>query len=229
MVWQELVASGRVSPSDFVRLTSTAAAQIFNIYPRKGVVRPGGDLSRGSARATPVRVLMDLCGGSPHATNVRPRPLPRAPGPGPQAGPRHAPPHAQIAEGSDADVIIFDPALEHTLSAASHHSAMDTNIYEGYRVQGKVCACGWLGLGGWGGGWGAGGGTLNREGAAPTGRSCSQERRMLFACRWVCSLVPVSLPAAGAHACKAPSSFPPVGLSHACFRQMSKAVGEALR
>ncbi len=44
----------------------------------------------------------------------------------------------QIAEGSDADVVIFDPALEHTISAASHHSAMDTNIYEGYRVQGKV-------------------------------------------------------------------------------------------
>ena len=38
VVWQELVNSGLLSPSDYVRVTSTAAAQIFNIYPRKGVV-----------------------------------------------------------------------------------------------------------------------------------------------------------------------------------------------
>jgi dihydropyrimidinase len=38
VVWQELVNSGQLTPSDFVRVTSTAAAQIFNIYPRKGVV-----------------------------------------------------------------------------------------------------------------------------------------------------------------------------------------------
>lgn len=38
MVWQEMVNSGLLSPSDFVRVTSTAAAQIFNVYPRKGVV-----------------------------------------------------------------------------------------------------------------------------------------------------------------------------------------------
>jgi len=42
VVWQELVNSGQISPSDFVRVTSTAAAQIFNIYPRKGVVSGGG-------------------------------------------------------------------------------------------------------------------------------------------------------------------------------------------
>jgi hypothetical protein len=80
MVWQELVNSGRLSPSDFVRVTSTAAAQLFNVYPRKGVVAPG----------------------------------------------------------SDADVVIFDPHRDHVISAASHHSAMDTNIYEGYAVRGKV-------------------------------------------------------------------------------------------
>lgn len=44
----------------------------------------------------------------------------------------------QVAEGSDADVIIFDPAVRHTISAKAHHSAMDTNIYEGYEVTGKV-------------------------------------------------------------------------------------------
>lgn len=43
-----------------------------------------------------------------------------------------------MAEGSDADVIIFDPAIQHTISAKSHHSAMDTNIYDGYRARGKV-------------------------------------------------------------------------------------------
>jgi dihydropyrimidinase len=43
-----------------------------------------------------------------------------------------------IAPGSDADVIIFDPSVEHTISAASHHSRMDTNIYEGKRIRGKV-------------------------------------------------------------------------------------------
>ena len=55
-------------------------------------------------------------------------------------------PLVQVAEGSDADVIIFDPSAEHTLGAATHHSAMDTNIYEGYRVTGKVR--GWVLSGG---------------------------------------------------------------------------------
>lgn len=63
-----------------MRITSTACAQIFNIYPQKGV----------------------------------------------------------IAAGSDADIIIFDPNQEHTISAASHHSAVDSNIYEGRKVKGKV-------------------------------------------------------------------------------------------
>jgi dihydropyrimidinase len=40
-----------------------------------------------------------------------------------------------IAAGSDADVIILDPESDHTISAASHHSRMDTNIYEGWKVK----------------------------------------------------------------------------------------------
>lgn len=42
MVWTELVASGKLAPTDFVRVTSTAAAHIFNVYPRKGLVRAAG-------------------------------------------------------------------------------------------------------------------------------------------------------------------------------------------
>ena len=76
----DLACAGLITPSRFVDIVSTAAAQAFGIYPRKGVIAPG----------------------------------------------------------SDADVIIFDPAVEHTISAASHHSRMDTNIYEGKRIKGKV-------------------------------------------------------------------------------------------
>eukprot|EP00854_Cymbomonas_tetramitiformis_P001362 gene1362-1963_t len=48
------------------------------------------------------------------------------------------PQKGHIAPGSDADVIIFDPTVEHTISATTHHSRMDTNIYEGYTMKGKV-------------------------------------------------------------------------------------------
>ncbi|WIA28115.1 hypothetical protein OEZ86_010692 [Tetradesmus obliquus] len=80
VVWQEMVVSGLITPRDFVRITSTAAAQIFNVYPRKG----------------------------------------------------------RIAPGSDADVIVLDPRVKHTISAATHHSRIDTNVYEGKQIQGKV-------------------------------------------------------------------------------------------
>jgi len=43
LAWHELVASGRATPSEYVRATSTAAAQAFNLYPRKGLVAPGSD------------------------------------------------------------------------------------------------------------------------------------------------------------------------------------------
>jgi dihydropyrimidinase len=41
-----------------------------------------------------------------------------------------------IAIGSDADLVVFDPEKRHTISAATHHSASDINIYEGTEVVG---------------------------------------------------------------------------------------------
>jgi dihydropyrimidinase len=43
VVWDAGVNSGRLTPSEFVRVTSTNAAQIFNMYPRKGIVAAGAD------------------------------------------------------------------------------------------------------------------------------------------------------------------------------------------
>ncbi|MEW5319999.1 MAG: hypothetical protein WDW38_011104 [Sanguina aurantia] len=43
-----------------------------------------------------------------------------------------------LAAGSDADVIVFDPRVTHTLGVGAGHSAMDTNLYEGMQITGKV-------------------------------------------------------------------------------------------
>ena len=43
VLWHHGVRTGRLTPNEFVRVTSTAAAQIFNIYPRKGAVEVGSD------------------------------------------------------------------------------------------------------------------------------------------------------------------------------------------
>ena len=42
-LWDEGVYSGRLSMQDFVALTSTNTAKIFNLYPRKGAIRVGAD------------------------------------------------------------------------------------------------------------------------------------------------------------------------------------------
>ena len=43
VLWHEGVNHGRITPNEFVRITSTNAAQIFNLYPRKGAVQVGAD------------------------------------------------------------------------------------------------------------------------------------------------------------------------------------------
>lgn len=72
------VAEGRITLNRFVEITSTAAAKIFGLFPRKGT----------------------------------------------------------IAVGSDADIVIFDPNEEMTISAATHHMNVDYSAYEGMRVKG---------------------------------------------------------------------------------------------
>jgi dihydropyrimidinase len=42
-----------------------------------------------------------------------------------------------LAVGSDADIVVFDPDKRVTISAATHHSATDYNLYEGTEVQGS--------------------------------------------------------------------------------------------
>ncbi len=42
-----------------------------------------------------------------------------------------------IAPGSDADIVIFDPNVRHTISAKTHHMNVDYSAYEGWQVQGK--------------------------------------------------------------------------------------------
>jgi len=43
-----------------------------------------------------------------------------------------------IAVGSDADIVIFDPEKEHTISAKTHHHRCDYSAYEGWKVTGKA-------------------------------------------------------------------------------------------
>jgi dihydropyrimidinase len=78
-MYSEGVHRDRISLNKFVEITSTMAAKIFGLFPRKGT----------------------------------------------------------IAVGSDADIIVFDPALKHTISADTHHMMVDYSAYEGREVQGK--------------------------------------------------------------------------------------------
>jgi dihydropyrimidinase len=78
VLWHAGVATGRLTPNEFVRVTSTNAAQIFNLYPRKGA----------------------------------------------------------IAVGSDADLVVWDPAATKTITTAGSLSKVGYNVFEGRTVQG---------------------------------------------------------------------------------------------
>jgi dihydropyrimidinase len=43
-----------------------------------------------------------------------------------------------IAVGSDADIVIWNPNAEHTISAETHHMNVDYNMFEGFKVKGNA-------------------------------------------------------------------------------------------
>ncbi|MGH9587517.1 MAG: dihydropyrimidinase [Acidobacteriaceae bacterium] len=43
-----------------------------------------------------------------------------------------------IAPGSDADIVLWDPNAEHTISADTHHMRVDYSMFEGFNVRGNA-------------------------------------------------------------------------------------------
>jgi dihydropyrimidinase len=43
-----------------------------------------------------------------------------------------------LQAGSDADIVIWNPDLKHTISAATHHMRVDYSMYEGITVRGNA-------------------------------------------------------------------------------------------
>ena len=78
MLWTYGVGTGRLTPNEFVAVTSTNIAKILNVYPRKGAV----------------------------------------------------------LVGADADLVVWDPEKEKTITASAQQSAIDYNVFEGRHVKG---------------------------------------------------------------------------------------------
>ena len=43
-----------------------------------------------------------------------------------------------LAAGSDADLVLWDPAADYTISAATHHMRVDYSMFEGFHVRGNA-------------------------------------------------------------------------------------------
>src|SRR5450432_2195487 len=48
------------------------------------------------------------------------------------------PKKGEIAPGSDADLVIWDPASDYTISSRTHHMRVDYSMFEGYQVRGNA-------------------------------------------------------------------------------------------
>jgi dihydropyrimidinase len=48
------------------------------------------------------------------------------------------PQKGEIAAGSDADIVIWDPAALYTISAKTHHMRVDYSMFEGFKVCGNA-------------------------------------------------------------------------------------------
>ena len=43
-----------------------------------------------------------------------------------------------LAAGSDADIVLWDPTVAHTISAQTHHMRVDYSMFEGFKVKGNA-------------------------------------------------------------------------------------------
>jgi dihydropyrimidinase len=48
------------------------------------------------------------------------------------------PKKGEIAAGSDADIVLWDPQASHIITAKTHHMRVDYSMFEGYEVQGNA-------------------------------------------------------------------------------------------